>query len=148
MPPPSPKARILWLLTRPPPSRTLSSHALDALKEFYADRDARAKQFEQLKAEAEDKHAAAHGDGGSGAAASAGSSSSKLIKYPLSMDAFTEDWNESQFWVGLFSLPFGGGGGDVVESVLIQVANNHPSPKDDDEMRSIEMRENKMIMIK
>lgn len=123
LPPPLPKARILWLLTRPPPFRTLSSHALDALKEFYADRDARAKQFEQLKNEAEDKHAAAHDDGG-GPAASAGSSNSKL-KYPLSMEVFTEDWNESQFWVGLFSLPFWGGG--VVESVLYYTGCQQPS---------------------
>lgn len=63
--------------------RALSSHALDALEEFYADRDARAKQFEELQAEAEEKAAA----GGVGA------------KQPLSMEAFNEDWNESQFWV-------------------------------------------------
>ncbi|KAJ9134734.1 Protein-lysine N-methyltransferase EFM5 [Pleurostoma richardsiae] len=58
---------------------TLSSHALDALKDFYADRDARAKQFEQLKAVAEDE-------------------ASSREQQPLSMEAFTEDWNESQFW--------------------------------------------------
>ncbi|TVY55011.1 Protein-lysine N-methyltransferase EFM5 [Lachnellula cervina] len=52
----------------------LSGSALDALKEFYADRDAHYKQFEDLKAAAEDNAA------------------------PLSMDAFAEDWNESQFW--------------------------------------------------
>ncbi|TVY93999.1 Protein-lysine N-methyltransferase [Lachnellula willkommii] len=52
----------------------LSGSALDALKEFYADRDAHHKQFEDLKAAAEDNAA------------------------PLSMDAFAEDWNESQFW--------------------------------------------------
>lgn len=66
---------------------TLSSHALDALKEFYTDRDARAKQFEQLKTEAEDRAAT----GGGGAKES-------NLKYPLSMEAFGEDWNESQFW--------------------------------------------------
>ena len=59
---------------------TLSSHALDALKDFYADRDARAKQFEQLKAVSEEE-------------------ASGRAQQPLSMDAFTEDWNESQFWV-------------------------------------------------
>lgn len=74
----------------------LSSHALDALKEFYADRDARAKQFEQLKAEAENKAAARGGSGGGEAGAS-------TLKYPLSMEAFTEDWNESQFWVRVLS---------------------------------------------
>ncbi|KAK0384222.1 hypothetical protein NLU13_8310 [Sarocladium strictum] len=52
---------------------TLSAHALAALAEFNAEKDERAKRFEKLKA-------AAEADG------------------PLSMDAFTEDWNESQFW--------------------------------------------------
>ena len=56
----------------------LSSATLDALKDFYADRHAHQKQFEDLKAEIEDV-----------------SSTSA----PLTMDAFTEDWNESQFWV-------------------------------------------------
>ncbi|TAQ84592.1 hypothetical protein B7494_g7069 [Chlorociboria aeruginascens] len=55
---------------------TLSSAALDALKEFYLDRDTRQKQFEDLKANAENEAA----------------------DRPLSMDAFTEDWNSSQFW--------------------------------------------------
>ncbi|KAN0101911.1 putative N6-adenine methyltransferase domain containing protein [Hyaloscypha variabilis] len=55
----------------------LSSSTLDALKEFYADRDARLKQFEDLKNVAEVN--------ASGNA-------------PLTMDAFAEDWNESQFW--------------------------------------------------
>lgn len=58
--------------------RVLSSSTLDALKEFYADRDARLKQFEDLKNVAEEN--AAKG-------------------IPLTMDAFAEDWNESQFWV-------------------------------------------------
>ncbi|KAI1469427.1 N(6)-adenine-specific DNA methyltransferase [Daldinia caldariorum] len=60
---------------------TLSSHALAALQEFYGERDARADKFEKLKAATEDQHDAA--------AAAA---------QPLSMDAFTEDWNASQFW--------------------------------------------------
>ncbi|KAF3763695.1 hypothetical protein M406DRAFT_262650 [Cryphonectria parasitica EP155] len=76
--------------------RTLSSHALDALKEFYTERDERAKQFEQLKAEAEDKAAAAAG--GHGAGSSTTTTAAASLKYPLSMDTFGEDWNESQFW--------------------------------------------------
>jgi hypothetical protein len=59
-------------------NRVLSSSALDALKEFYTDRDARQRQFEDLKTAAEET--AANG-------------------VPLTMDAFAEDWNESQFWV-------------------------------------------------
>lgn len=55
--------------------RQLSGDALSALKEFYGERDARQKQFEALKSQAEEDF-----DG------------------KLSMDAFTEDWNVSQFW--------------------------------------------------
>ncbi|ESZ96777.1 N(6)-adenine-specific DNA methyltransferase [Sclerotinia borealis F-4128] len=54
----------------------LSGSALDALKEFYTDRDAHQQKFEDLKQRAEDQ-----ADG-----------------VPLSMDAFAENWNESQFW--------------------------------------------------
>ncbi|KAH7095103.1 putative N6-adenine methyltransferase-domain-containing protein [Paraphoma chrysanthemicola] len=53
----------------------LSGSALNALKEFYGERDARQKQFEELKGKAEDD-----------------------FEGKLSMDAFTEDWNASQFW--------------------------------------------------
>ncbi|KAI4655329.1 hypothetical protein J4E93_000040 [Alternaria ventricosa] len=53
----------------------LSGDALAALKEFYGERDARQKQFEELKGQAEDD-----------------------FEGKLSMDAFTEDWNASQFW--------------------------------------------------
>ena len=56
----------------------LSAGALDALKEFYGERDTRQKQFEDLKSQAENDF-----DG----------------KKLLSMEAFTEDWNASQFWV-------------------------------------------------
>ncbi|KAF6841544.1 nadh-ubiquinone oxidoreductase 39 kda [Colletotrichum musicola] len=55
----------------------LSSHALAALAEFNAEKDAHQERFEKLRAQAE---ANAAGDG------------------VLSMEAFTEDWNESQFW--------------------------------------------------
>jgi hypothetical protein len=55
----------------------LSSSALDALKEFYAERHAHDEEFAKLQAKAEALHAAGQ----------------------LSMDSFTEDWNESQFWV-------------------------------------------------
>ncbi|KAK2628865.1 hypothetical protein QTJ16_001968 [Diplocarpon rosae] len=63
----------------------LSSSALSALREFYAERDAREKQFEDLKAVAEQKHDAT------------------TKQAPLTMDAFAEDWNESQFWVRICS---------------------------------------------
>lgn len=58
----------------------MSSNALEALKEFYADRDELQKKFETLKAQAEDGAQQAE---------------------PLSMEAFQEDWNASQFWVSL-----------------------------------------------
>jgi myosin-crossreactive antigen len=48
------------------------------LKEFYTERDTREKQFEDLKAKAEDD-----------------------FEGKLSMEAFTEDWNASQFWVSV-----------------------------------------------
>ncbi|KEY64764.1 hypothetical protein S7711_05414 [Stachybotrys chartarum IBT 7711] len=51
----------------------LSAHTLAALAEFNAEKDAHAEKFEKLKAEAE-------------------------ANAPLSMEAFAEDWNESQFW--------------------------------------------------
>ncbi|KAI8959515.1 hypothetical protein F5Y11DRAFT_359159 [Daldinia sp. FL1419] len=57
--------------------KTLSSQALAALQEFYGERDAHADKFEKLKTAAEDQHAGAQ---------------------PLSIEAFTEDWNKSQFW--------------------------------------------------
>lgn len=60
----------------------LSSHALAALAEFNAEKDAHQEKFAKLQAQAE---ANATSGGGGGA--------------PLSMEAFTEDWNESQFWV-------------------------------------------------
>jgi hypothetical protein len=55
----------------------LSPFALEALGSFYNERDAREKQFEDLKVQAEDE----------------------FDQKQLSMDAFAEDWNASQFWV-------------------------------------------------
>ncbi|ORY60722.1 N(6)-adenine-specific DNA methyltransferase [Pseudomassariella vexata] len=56
---------------------TLSGHALDALKQFYAERDAHTAKFEKLNAEAEEN--------------------AKSGK-PLTIESFSEDWQESQFW--------------------------------------------------
>ncbi|KAF2665072.1 hypothetical protein BT63DRAFT_448396 [Microthyrium microscopicum] len=56
----------------------LSGDALAALKDFYSERDTRQKLFEDLKSGAE----ADHDD----------------RTEQLSMAAFTEDWNASQFW--------------------------------------------------
>ncbi|KAF2000453.1 hypothetical protein P154DRAFT_522633 [Amniculicola lignicola CBS 123094] len=55
----------------------LSADTLDILKRFYNERDTRQKQFEDLKAKAEDEFDA---------------------DQKLSMEVFTEDWNASQFW--------------------------------------------------
>lgn len=54
----------------------LSADTLALLKEFYGEKDARQKHFEDLKTKAEDD----------------------FDKQHFSMDAFTEDWNASQFW--------------------------------------------------
>ena len=54
----------------------MSAGTLDILKEFYNERDTRQKAFEDLKAQAEDE----------------------FDSKSLSMEAFTEDWNASQFW--------------------------------------------------
>ena len=59
----------------------LSAHALAALAEFHADRDAHESKFNDLKAQA-DQDA------------------------QLSMEAFTEDWNKSQFWVNALTSLF------------------------------------------
>lgn len=56
--------------------RQLSGAALDALKGFYAERDARRKHFHELESKAE----------------------KDLSHDGLSIEAFDEDWNASQFW--------------------------------------------------
>ena len=70
--------------------RILSSSTLDALKAFYAERDAHSEKFSKLQAEAEERLAA-------------GGGSESANQDSLSMDLFTEDWNESQFWVRFVS---------------------------------------------
>ncbi|RFN52020.1 nadh-ubiquinone oxidoreductase 40 kda subunit, mitochondrial [Fusarium flagelliforme] len=74
---------------------SLSSHALAALAEFHAEKDAHERNFEKLR---------------TGAAPRAGAGlgvvepededpiAGDADDEPLSMAAFTEDWNESQFW--------------------------------------------------
>jgi hypothetical protein len=67
----------------PPAILTLKNSQLDPstlalLQEFYTERDEREKQFEDLKSKAEDDF----------------DDASK----PLSMDLFTESWQDSQFW--------------------------------------------------
>jgi hypothetical protein len=76
--------------------RSLSSHALTALAEFHAEKDAYERTFQKLR---------------TGAAPRAGAGlgvvepededpiAEDVDDQPLSMAAFTEDWNESQFWV-------------------------------------------------
>ncbi|KAI9784667.1 MAG: hypothetical protein M1816_000783 [Peltula sp. TS41687] len=63
---------------------TLSAETSKALQDFYLERDDRQRRFEELKAQAT-------------AAEAGGEKASEKIS---SMDAFTEDWNASQFWVG------------------------------------------------
>ncbi|KAG5932290.1 hypothetical protein E4U59_007593 [Claviceps monticola] len=61
------------MMTEDDQSLMLSAHALAALAEFNAERDAHQSKFDELKAQA-DKDAR------------------------FSMEAFAEDWNKSQFW--------------------------------------------------
>ena len=97
----------------------LSASTLSALQEFYSERDERAKQFEDLKVVSEQKHDEKH----------------RSTKQPLSMSAFAEDWNESQFWYSdetatllARKLLDGATGIDVIAvvcapSVFVQVVN-------------------------
>jgi pyrroloquinoline quinone (PQQ) biosynthesis protein C len=61
-----------------PAARVLSSHALQALAEFNAEREAQAKELERLMSQAAVKDAQ---------------------EAPISIESFAEDWEESQFWV-------------------------------------------------
>lgn len=61
----------------------LSGRALEALADFYSERDSEKQRLEQLRIAAERQ-------GGD---------------TKLSMGAFTEDWNASQFWVWNSQLP-------------------------------------------
>lgn len=56
----------------------LSGDTLQLLREFHSERDAHAKLFEDLKAQAEDNFETGNAK--------------------LTMDIFSEDWNASQFW--------------------------------------------------
>ncbi|KAF4463579.1 NADH-ubiquinone oxidoreductase 40 kDa subunit mitochondrial [Fusarium albosuccineum] len=85
-----------FVLTLVFPYRSLSSHALAALAEFHAEKDAHRKTFEQLKTGAAPR-------AGAGAGVVEPGDEDDTEEDPdqaqLSMAAFTEDWNESQFWV-------------------------------------------------
>lgn len=59
--------------------RRLAPDTLDALREFYADREAQQAQFNYLRSRQEMK---------------------PDKDTPLTMEYFSEDWNASQFWVG------------------------------------------------
>jgi hypothetical protein len=61
-------------------TRQLPADTLAALQSFYTDRDTRQKHFEDLKAQAENE----------------------ADDREWSMDAWTEDWQISQFWVPIF----------------------------------------------
>ncbi|KAF5008809.1 hypothetical protein FDECE_4922 [Fusarium decemcellulare] len=84
-----------FVLTLVLPYRSLSSHALAALAEFHAEKDAHRKTFEQLKTGAAPR-------AGAGAGVVEPGDEDDTEEDPdqaqLSMAAFTEDWNESQFW--------------------------------------------------
>ncbi|TLD20132.1 putative N6-adenine methyltransferase-domain-containing protein [Venturia nashicola] len=63
----------------------LSTATLTALQQFYTEKESHQKAFEDLKAAAENDF-------------DPESTEITSLKYPLSMTAFTEDWNASQFW--------------------------------------------------
>ncbi|RWA03192.1 hypothetical protein EKO27_g11913, partial [Xylaria grammica] len=75
-------------------SLTLSADALAALTEFYAERDAQTEKLEMLKARVEGDDPRGEDAGEKAREAGNGSAAPEL-----SIHTFTEDWNESQFWV-------------------------------------------------
>ncbi len=87
----------------------LSSEALTALREFYGDRDAHQAKFEALQARARRgmRRAGAarnedHDDDDDDVDSRNGDGrvlQEKDVEASISMDAFMEDWNASQFWV-------------------------------------------------
>ncbi|KAM5341641.1 hypothetical protein ACJ41O_014672 [Fusarium nematophilum] len=76
---------------------SLSSHALAALAEFHAEKDAHRKTFEKFKAGAAPR-AGARPVVGEPGGDDEDDTEEDPDQQPLSMAAFTEDWNESQFW--------------------------------------------------
>ncbi|KAM0262821.1 hypothetical protein ACHAPA_009054 [Fusarium lateritium] len=74
---------------------SLSSHALAALAEFHAEKDAHEKNFEKLRTGAAPRTGA-----GLGVVEPEDEDpvTEDVDNEALSMAAFTEDWNESQFW--------------------------------------------------
>ena len=84
--------------------RSLSSHALAALAEFHAEKDAHRKTFEKLKTGAAPRAGAVSGVVGPGGDDDVEEEEDDTPaedpdQQQLSMAAFTEDWNESRFWV-------------------------------------------------
>lgn len=74
-------------------SSTLSAGALDALKEFYHERDVHVEKFEKLKTQAD------------------------AVEILSMRDMFKEDWQESQFWVSDFGRGFLPIAGEVVSGI-------------------------------
>ncbi|KAI5925616.1 putative N6-adenine methyltransferase-domain-containing protein [Camillea tinctor] len=77
---------------------TLSGTALAALSEFYAERDAREEKFEKLRARVV---AATAADDSVNEVPDDDAAAAVVVpdvEGEISMEAFGEDWNESQFW--------------------------------------------------
>ncbi|KAI0206010.1 putative N6-adenine methyltransferase-domain-containing protein [Astrocystis sublimbata] len=77
---------------------TLSTDALAALHEFYAERDAQTEKLEKLKTRATEAHNDdREQDDEDGRNGTEGKRGEEPVT-ELSIHTFTEDWNESQFW--------------------------------------------------
>ncbi|KPM38548.1 NADH-ubiquinone oxidoreductase subunit, mitochondrial [Neonectria ditissima] len=72
--------------------REEKNHALAALAEFHAEKDAHQQTFEKLRTGIVAEDGPGPGDEAGGPTAAVNGDE------PLSMAAFVEDWNESQFW--------------------------------------------------